>query len=91
MHQLAAPDAASRQLLQIYAAVKKNPKNTDFRGPGMTVSSLVNSAGGALVGEFGRWTAEEQNSEACSQKQQRLHIEDVTMAKTKRPLGTQDA
>ncbi|CAK0818425.1 unnamed protein product, partial [Prorocentrum cordatum] len=74
--QLSSADMLGRLILQIHQATKRNPKNPDFRGTDLMAMSTLDSSGGALSGEFARWTAEEQKSAAFAMKQQRLHQEE---------------
>lgn len=79
--QMDAPQGAALELvvrlvLQIHQATKPSPRNPDFRGALMMTSSTLDSAGGALVGEFARIVAEEQKSEAFTLKQHRLYAEE---------------
>ena len=74
--QLASAEALSRHVLQIHQAVRRNPKAPDFRGLQLVVVSKLDSAGGVLTGDFGRFIAEEQNTEAFTLKQQRLFAEE---------------
>ncbi len=74
--QLASAEACSRYILQIHQAVKRNPKAPDFRGLQLVVMSKLDSAGGVLTGDFGRFIAEEQKTEAFTLKQQRLFAEE---------------
>ena len=73
---LASAELLSRLILQIHQAVKKCPKNPDFRGLGMMTMSKLDSAGGVLTGDFAKFVAEEQKSEAFTLKQTRLYAEE---------------
>lgn len=57
--------------------MKRNPKNPDFRGLGMMTMHRLDNTGGVATGDYARWLAEEQKSEAFTLKQQRLHREEV--------------
>ena len=72
----------ARQTLRLHRAVRKNPKAPDFKGLDIMVASKLDMGGSALTGEFARWTAEEQKSEAFTMKQQRLFAEETTKKQT---------
>ena len=74
--QLAGCESVSRFILQVHHAVRKNPKNPDFRGLGLMVQSTLDASGGVLSGGFAKFVAEEQKSEAFTMKQQRLFAEE---------------
>eukprot|EP00974_Lingulodinium_polyedra_P029415 2834140-Lingulodinium_polyedra.AAC.1 len=74
--RLSSAELVSRLILQIQQAVKRNPKNPDFRGTAVMIMSKLDSSGGLLVGDFAKFVAEEQKSEAFTMKQQRLHAEE---------------
>ena len=58
-----------RHILHIQRAVKKNPRQPDFRGLEIMISSKLDSTGGLLTGEFARYVAEEEKAEAFTLKQ----------------------
>ena len=74
--QLAGAEACARYILQIHAAVRRNPKAPDFRGLGMMTMSRLDCSGGVPTGDFAKFVAEEQKSEAFTLKQQRLYAEE---------------
>ena len=74
--QLAGAEACARFILQIHAAVRRNPKAPDFRGLAMMTMSRLDCSGGVLTGEFAKYVAEEQKSDAFTLKQQRLYAEE---------------
>ena len=74
--QLVGAEACARYILQVHAAVRRNPKNPDFRGLSMMTMSRLDCSGGVLTGEFAKYVAEEQKSEAFTMKQQRLSQEE---------------
>ena len=76
MGQLAGAEMASRLILQIHTAVRRNPRQPDFKGTGVMVASKLDSAGGVLTGDFARFIAEEQCTQAYALKQQRLFAEE---------------
>ncbi len=76
MTQLASAEALNRHVLQVHQAVLRNPKAPDFRGLQLVVVSKLDSAGGILTGDFGRFIADEQKTEAFTLKQQRLFAEE---------------
>lgn len=51
------------------------------------VASRLDSGGSILGGEFAKWTAEEQKTEAFTMKQQRLYSEEVGKEAGKKPPG----
>eukprot|EP00974_Lingulodinium_polyedra_P069229 6701636-Lingulodinium_polyedra.AAC.1 len=63
-------------MLQTHAAVKRNCKVPDFKGTGLMVQNSLASGKTLMVGEFAKWTAEEQKSEAFTMKQHRLYAEE---------------
>ena len=74
--KLAGCESISRHVMQIHAAVKRNPRNPNFRGMEMMVSSTLDSKGGVVTGDFANWTAEQQKQQAFTMKQQRLYAEE---------------
>ena len=80
--QLSGAEAASRYILQIHQAVRKNPKAPDFRGLAVMTTSILNSTGGVLTGDFAKFVAEEQKTEAFTLKQQRLFAEEEEKRKS---------
>ena len=70
-------EPAARQLLRAQKAVKRNPRNPDLRGLSMMTMHRLDNTGGVTTGDFARWLAEEQKSEAFTLKQQRLHRDEV--------------
>ena len=70
-------ELAARQLLRAQKAVKRNPKNPDFRGLSMMTMHRLDNTGGVVTGDYARWLSEEQKSEAFTLKQQRLHREEA--------------
>ena len=49
----------------------------DFKGLDVMVSNRLDLGGPSFVGDFAKWTAEEQKSEAFTMKQQRLYSEEM--------------
>ena len=66
----------ARLVLQIHQAVKRSPKNPDFRGTPLMTMSKLDASGGVLTGDFAKHVAEEQKSAAFTMKQQRLYAEE---------------
>ena len=83
---LASAELCARLVLQCQAAVKKSPKQPDFRGLQMMTMSDLDASGGVLTGDFARFVAEEQKSEAFTLKQQRLYADETTQSQ-KRQSG----
>ena len=75
--ELAGCEATARLILQIHTAVRRNPKNPDFKGTQLMVMSALDSSGGMLSGDFARYVAEEQKAHAFTLKQQRLFSEET--------------
>ena len=75
---LAAGELCARTILQIHRAVRRAPRNPDFRGLQLMTDSQLVAAGNVLTGEFAKWTAEEQKAESFTLKQQRLYAEETT-------------
>ena len=63
-----------------HQAVEKNQRNPDFKGTAVMVTSKLDAQGGLIVGDFAKWTAEQQKTEAFTLKQQRLYAEEVANA-----------
>ena len=76
---LASAEALCRQVLRIHRAVKSAPKNPDFSGLDVMTHSRLDSGGSLFTGDFAKWTAEEQKTEAFTMKQLRLVAEEQTM------------
>jgi len=74
--QLASAELVARLILQIHQAVRRSPKAPDFRGTQLMIMSQLDSSGGILTGDFAKFVAEEQKSEAFTVKQQRLFAEE---------------
>ena len=74
--QLASAELLARMVLQIHQAVKRSPKNPDFKGAGLMTMPRLDSSGGVLTGAFARFVADEQKSHAFTLKQQRLYSEE---------------
>ena len=70
--QLSSAQALARHILQIMRAVKKNPKNPDFRGLAIYTISFLDSGGGDGVGPFRKYIAEQQKNEGFAMQQERL-------------------
>ena len=51
------------------------------------VMSKLDASGGVLTGDFARFVADEQKSEALTLKQQRLYAEEEDKRKQKPPKG----
>ena len=66
----------ARLILQIHQAVKRSPKNPDFRGTELMTMSTLDASGGVLTGAFAKHVAEEQKSAAFTMKQQRLYADE---------------
>ena len=81
--QLASAETICRHILQIQKAVKRNPKNPDFRGLSIMINSRLNtsSADALLTGDFAKFVAEEQKGDAFIMKQQRLYAEEADKLK----------
>ena len=84
-YRVAGVELICRHILHIQRAVKKNPRQPDFRGLEITISSKLDSPGGLLTGEFARYVAEEQKAEAFTLKQQRLYAEEASAKKGAKP------
>ena len=80
--RLAGTETIARYILQIHQAVRRNPKNPDFRGTSVFTMSGLDSSGGVLTGEFGRYVADEQKAHAFTLKQQRLYADEEEKRKT---------
>ena len=74
---LASAEICARTILQIHRAVRRSPRNPDFRGLQLMTDSQLVAAGNLLTGEFAKWTAKEQKAEAFTLKQQRLYADET--------------
>ena len=83
--QLGPAELVARLVLQIHQAVKRCPRAPDFRGTQVMVMSKLDSSGGLLTGDFAKFVADEQKSEAFTLKQQRLFAEEEEKRTTKKP------
>ena len=72
----ASMEMLARRILYLERAVKKSPKNPDFRGLEMMIHSRLDSGATLSVGDFARFIADEQKTEAFALKQQRLYAEE---------------
>ena len=84
---LASAELVSRLILQIHQAVMKCPKNLDFRRFSMMTISKLDSSGGVLTGDFAKYVAEEQKSEAFTLKQTRLYAEEQENREKEKTTG----
>ena len=83
--QLASAELVARLVLQIHQAVKRCPRAPYFRGTQVMVMSKLDSSGGLLTGDFARFVADEQKTEAFTMKQQRLFAEEEENKSPKKP------
>jgi hypothetical protein len=77
----------ARLCLQIHQAVRRSPKNPDFKGTGVITATRLDSTGGVWTGDFARYVAEEQKTEAFTLKQQRLFAEEEEKRTHRKPPG----
>ena len=75
-----------RRLLQIEAAVDRNPKVPDFEGLEMMLTSAVAPSGAVITDKFSEWLAGRQRDAAQSMKQGRL-LREERAAEQKRRGG----
>ena len=85
--ELSGGERVARYLLQVHQAVRRNPKNPDFKGTSMMTMSRLDSSGGILSGDFARYVADEQKSLAFTLKQQRLYAEEEDKRRPKPSEG----
>ncbi|CAE8585045.1 unnamed protein product, partial [Polarella glacialis] len=74
---IAGAEMAARHVIYIQKAVRRSPKNPDFRGLEIMIQSDLDTSGNLLGGAFGKFVAEEQKSEAFTLKQQRLFSDEL--------------
>ena len=68
----ASAELCVRRLVQIEAAVRRNPKVPDFSGLGALMSAATDESGGATAAVFTQWVADRQKDQAAVAKQGRL-------------------
>ena len=61
-----------RRLVQIEAAVRRNPKVPDFSGLDVLMSAATDESGAATTAVFTEWVADRQKDQATIAKQGRL-------------------
>ena len=61
----AAAGLASRRLLQIEAATRRNPRHPDFEGLDGILDTALDERGAAIVPNFSEWIGKQQQSEAA--------------------------
>ena len=66
-----------RQVVQYERAVNRNPKQPDFKGLDLIMSSVIDESGAVQVRRFEKWLAEAQKDEAIVLKGGRLWREEV--------------
>eukprot|EP00959_Pyramimonas_sp_CCMP1952_P227805 4763153-Pyramimonas_sp.AAC.1 len=67
----------------------RNAKAPDFKGASVMVHSSLSTGAGTMVGDFAKWTAEEQKTEAFTMKQRRPYAEEIGhAAKSSPPHGS---
>ena len=76
--QLVGAECAVRELLRLEAAVNRNPRQPDFDGLEVMVSSCLNAKGSLETPAFSAWVATTQKEQAMMMKQQRLLREERT-------------
>ena len=83
-------ECTARLVLQVHQAVRRNPKNPDFKGTGLMTMSRLDASGGVLSGDFARHVADEQKALAFTMKQQRLYSEEEDKRRGNKPDGKGD-
>lgn len=53
-----------RRIVQVEAAVKRNPRQPDFDGLESVMDSAIDEAGAAVVADFSKWVSDRQQAEA---------------------------
>ena len=86
---LISAELAARRLIQIEAAVRRNPKAPDFDGLDMVMATPVGPGGEVVTRDFTKWVAERQKDEGFLMKQQRL-LREERAADDKRQKGGKD-
>ena len=69
---LASTELLFRRLVQIEAAVRRNPKVPDFSGLDVLMSAATDESGAATTAVFTQWVADRQKDQATIAKQGRL-------------------
>ena len=75
-----------RRLLQIEAAVERNPKQPDFDGLEVMMTSAVTPGGAIVTKKFNTWVTERQRETAQIMKQGRM-LREEKAAESKRSKG----
>ena len=83
LYHLTGAELVARHMKRIHRAVKRNPKNPDFRGLNVMTQSRLDRATYSATGAFAKFIAEEQKAEAFTMKQQRLFAEETQHQKEK--------
>ena len=81
--QLVSSEFRVRRLLQIEAAVERNPRQPDFEGLEVMLTSALNPSGGAVTEKFSEWMTARQRDQAQILKQGRLLREERAAAAKK--------
>ena len=91
--QLVGSEFRVRRLLQIEQAVERNPRQPDFEGLEIMLTSALTPAGGAVTEKFNEWLTARQRDQAQTMKQGRLLREERAAAakKSAAPKGAADA
>ena len=76
VYRLAGMEMLARRVMYIERATRRSPKSPDFRGLDMMIASTLDSGTAAATGDFAKFIAEEQKTEAFTLKQQRLFAEE---------------
>ena len=78
-----------RRLIQLEAAVGRNPLHPDFGGLGLMLTSPVSESGAAQAPSFNHWVADRQKTQAQVMKQARVQREEkqAELRRRKNPKG----
>jgi len=89
--QVAGAEPLDRYVLRILLAARRHPRALNFTSTALTVGSLPDAPGGALLEDFARFVADEQKADTFTLKQQWLYAEEEDMPKPKPQDGEGDA
>ena len=87
----ASSELIARRLVQIEAAVKKNPKIPDFSGLDIMLDANTDASGAAVTTTFNTWVADQQKAAAQISKQNRVLKEELDAQRkvAKKGAGTE--
>ena len=82
--ELVSAECLTRELLRLEAAVNRNPRQPDWDGLEVMVSSCMNARGSLETPAFSSWVASTQKDQAVMMKQNRLLREEKVAESNRR-------